>query len=42
VDLYLQPLVASAIIFLAVLLDSVRTRQLARLGRRHIRVEETV
>ena len=41
VDLYLQPLVAAAIIFLAVLLDSVRTRQLARLGRRHIRVEET-
>ncbi len=41
VDLYLQPLVAAAIIFAAVLLDSLRTRQLARLGRRHIRVEES-
>ena len=41
VDLYLQPLIAAAIIFLAVLLDSLRTRQLARLGRRHIRVEKT-
>jgi ribose/xylose/arabinose/galactoside ABC-type transport system permease subunit len=40
VDLYLQELVAAAIIFLAVLLDSVRTQQLARLSRRHIRVEE--
>jgi ribose transport system permease protein len=40
VDLYLQELVAAAIIFLAVFLDSVRTQQLARLSRRHIRVEE--
>ncbi len=40
VDLYLQPLVAAGIIFVAVLLDSLRTRQLARLSRRHIRVEE--
>ncbi len=42
VDLYLQPLVAAAIIFAAVLLDSLRTRQLARLSRRHIRVEEPI
>ncbi len=40
VDLYLQPLVAAGIIFLAVLLDSLRTQQLARLGRRTIRIEE--
>ncbi len=40
VDLYLQPLVAAGIIFLAVFLDSLRTRQLARLSRRHIRIEE--
>jgi ribose/xylose/arabinose/galactoside ABC-type transport system permease subunit len=40
VDLYIQPLVQAGIIFLAVLLDSLRTRQLARLSRRHIRVEE--
>ena len=40
VDLYLQPLVAAGIIFLAVLLDSIRTRQLAKLGRRRVRVEE--
>jgi len=40
VDLYLQPLAAAAIIFLAVLLDSIRTQQLARLSRRHIRIEE--
>jgi ribose transport system permease protein len=41
VDLYLQPLVQAVIIFLAVLLDSIRTRRLAWLGRRHIRIEET-
>jgi ribose transport system permease protein len=40
VDLYLQPLVAAGIIFLAVFLDSLRTRQLVRLSRRHIRIEE--
>jgi ribose transport system permease protein len=39
VDLYLTPMVSAAIIFLAVLLDTVRTRQLARLERRSIRVE---
>lgn len=40
VDLYLQPLVAAGIIFLAVFLDSLRTKQLARLSRRYIRIEE--
>jgi ribose transport system permease protein len=40
VDLYFQELVTAAIIFLAVFLDSVRTRQLAKLSRRHIRLEE--
>lgn len=34
---YLYPLVTSAIIFIAVLLDSLRSRLLARLGRRRIR-----
>lgn len=42
VDLYAQPLVVAAIIFLAVALDSLRTRQLARLERRRIRVSEAV
>lgn len=41
VDLYLQPLVQAGIIFLAVLLDSLRTRRLSWLSRRHIRIEET-
>jgi ribose transport system permease protein len=41
VDLYLQPLVIAAIIFLAVFLDSVRSAQIAKLERRHIRVEES-
>jgi ribose transport system permease protein len=36
-DPYLYPLVTSAIIFLAVLLDSQRNQLLARLGRRRIR-----
>jgi hypothetical protein len=39
-DLYLQPLLAAGIIFLAVLLDSLRTQRLARLSRRTIRIEE--
>ncbi|MBM4026190.1 MAG: ABC transporter permease [Planctomycetes bacterium] len=38
-DLYLQPLIAAAIIFLAVLLDSLRNTQLAKLGRHNIRME---
>ncbi len=41
VDIYLQPLVFGAIIFLAVLLDSIRTGQLAKLDRRTIRLEKT-
>jgi len=40
VDLYLQPLVAAAIIFLAVFLDSFRNKQLVKFRRRHIRVDE--
>ncbi len=39
VDLYLQPLVTAAIIFLAVFLDSMRNQQLQKMGRRNIRVE---
>ncbi|MBI4580062.1 MAG: ABC transporter permease [Planctomycetes bacterium] len=38
-DPYIYPLITSAIIFLAVLLDSVRHAQLAKLKRRRIRVE---
>ena len=37
VDLYMQPLVTAGVIFLAVLLDSVRTKHLQRLARRRIR-----
>jgi len=40
-DPYLYPLVTSAIIFLAVLVDSTRTTLLARLERRPIRLEDT-
>lgn len=36
VDIYLQPIVLAAIIFFAVFLDSVRSREIARLERRHI------
>lgn len=36
-DPYLYPLVTSIIIFVAVLMDSLRSRSLARLGRRRIR-----
>jgi ribose transport system permease protein len=38
-DPYFYPLVTSAIIFLAVLMDSIRTGQLRKLKRRFIRVE---
>lgn len=38
-DPYLYPLITSAIIFLAVLLDSVRTRTLSSMNRRMIRLE---
>lgn len=41
-DPYLYPLITSAIIFLAVLIDSVRTGLLAKWSRRRIRVEESV
>jgi ribose transport system permease protein len=40
VDIYFQPIVTAGVIFLAVLLDSVRTQRLARLQRRYIRVED--
>lgn len=40
VDIYLQPLVYGVIIFLAVMLDSLRTTQLEKLQRRNIRVEK--
>lgn len=40
VEVYLQPLVIGAILFLAVLIDSIRNRQLERLGERTIRTEE--
>jgi ribose transport system permease protein len=39
-DPYLYPLITSAIIFLAVLIDSVRTGLLTKWSRRRIRVEE--
>lgn len=41
-DPYLYPLITSAIIFVAVLLDSVRSQLITRLGRRKIRMEEGV
>jgi ribose/xylose/arabinose/galactoside ABC-type transport system permease subunit len=40
VDIYLQPLVFGAIIFLAVLIDSVRNTQIVALERRTIRTEK--
>jgi ribose/xylose/arabinose/galactoside ABC-type transport system permease subunit len=39
VDIYLQPLVQASIIFVAVILDSVRNAILGRLGRRTVRIE---
>lgn len=39
-DPYLYPLITSAVIFVAVLLDSARNQALARIGRRKIRIEE--
>ena len=41
VDLYLQPLIAAAIMFIAVFLDSFRSGKLEILRRRNIRIEET-
>jgi len=40
IDLYLHPIVAAAIIFIAVLIDSFRNVQLKKLERRNIRIEE--
>jgi len=40
VDLYLHPLITAVVIFLAVLVDSLRNAYLAKLSRRNIRVEE--
>ena len=39
-DPYIYPLVTSSIIFVAVFVDSQRSRILERLGRRRIRIEE--
>jgi ribose transport system permease protein len=39
VNLYLQPMIQAAIIFLAVFFDAVRGSRLARLKRRYIRAE---
>ncbi len=39
VDLYIQPLISAAVIFLAVFLDSIRSKEITKLERRHIRVE---
>jgi ribose transport system permease protein len=39
VDIYLTPMVSGAVIFLAVLLDTLRVRQLERLERRTIRAD---
>jgi ribose/xylose/arabinose/galactoside ABC-type transport system permease subunit len=40
VNLYLQPMVLAAVIFLAVFFDSLRERRLFKLKRRHIRLDE--
>ncbi|MCB0046319.1 MAG: ABC transporter permease [Caldilineaceae bacterium] len=40
VDIYIQPLIMAAIIFLAVLLDAFRNVQLQKLRRRNIRMEK--
>lgn len=40
IDLYLHPLITAAIIFLAVMIDSLRNTQLRKLSRRNIRIEE--
>ncbi|NLK98061.1 ABC transporter permease [Defluviitalea saccharophila] len=39
VDLYIQPMISAGIIFIAVLLDSIRTTQITKLQRRNIRNE---
>lgn len=40
IDLYLHPLISAGIIFLAVLIDSLRNAQLRKISRRNIRIEE--
>ena len=40
IDLYLHDMISAAVIFLAVLFDSLRSSQLKKMQRRHIRVEE--
>lgn len=42
VDLYLTPMVSAGVIFLAVVLDTLRTRRLDRLSRQRIRLETAV
>ncbi len=42
IDLYLHPIMAAAIIFIAVLIDSFRNIQLKKLERRNIRIEESL
>jgi len=42
VDIYIQPMITAAIIFLAVLLDAFRNMQLQKMRRRNIRVEKGV
>jgi ribose transport system permease protein len=39
-DLYIQPLVTAAIIFLAIFIDTIKTSQLKKLEKRNIRIEE--
>ena len=39
VDLYIQPLIQAAVIFLAVFLDSIRSKEISKIEKRHIRVE---
>ena len=40
IDIYLQDMVAAAVIFFAVLVDAQRMRLISRLERRNIRVEK--
>ncbi|MCX7841997.1 MAG: ABC transporter permease [Clostridia bacterium] len=39
VDMYIQPLIQAAVIFVAVFLDSIRSREISKIEKRHIRVE---
>lgn len=40
VDMYIQPLIQAAVIFLAVYLDSIRSKEILKLESRNIRVED--